>query len=135
MRKTWKILFVMMLLCFFASIAYAADESGAVQPATTEKYQKVRNQVEALENQPAGKRAPEVLKQAVQSIAAAQEGLKSGNDKTTREYTEMAALQVILAGALADERDAVAATESARKLLAAHENRLSNILSGKGDKQ
>lgn len=135
MRMIWKILFVMVLLCICFSIVYAADESGAVQPATTEKYQKVRNQVETLESLPAGKRAPEVLKKARQSIATAQEGLKSGDDKMTREYTEMAALQVILATALAEERDAAAASENARKLLVAHENRLANILSGKGDKQ
>ena len=135
MRNISIVLFVLLLQYVCVGLVYSADESGAVQPATTEKYQKVRNQVEALESMPAGKRAPEVLKQAIQSIAAAQEGLKSGNETATREYTEMAALQVILAGALADERDAATATENSRKLLTAHENRLANILSGKGDKQ
>lgn len=117
-----------------ASIVCAADESGAVQSATMEKYQKVRGQVEALANLPAGKRAPEVFEQARKSIATAQEGLKGGSDKMTREYTEMAALQVILATALAEERDAAEATENARNLLASHESRLATILSGKGDK-
>jgi hypothetical protein len=134
MRKIRKVFFVMLFQFVFVSIVSAADESGAVQPATTEKYQKVRNQVEALVNLPAGKRAPEVVEQAGKSIATAQEGLKSGSDKMTREYTEMAALQVILATALAEERDAATATENARKLLTAHENRLTNILAGKGDK-
>ena len=46
----------------------------------------------------------------------------------------MAALQVILAAALTEERDASAATENTRKQLILHENRLAVILSGKGDK-
>ncbi|MBI5485378.1 MAG: DUF4398 domain-containing protein [Deltaproteobacteria bacterium] len=134
MSKIRNVFYVMLLLCIWAGVVHAADESGAVQPATTEKYQKVRNQVELLENQPGGKKAPEVLEQARKSIATAQAGLKSGSDKTTSEYAEMAALQVVLAGALAEERDAAAATENARKLLVSHENRLTSILSGKGDK-
>jgi len=134
MRKIRKVIFVMLFLCVCASIVYAADESGTVQPSTTEKYQKVRGQVEALVNLPAGKGAPEVVEQAGKSIATAQEGLKIGSDKMTREYTEMAALQVVLATALTEERDAATATENARKLLVSNENRLAAILSGKGDK-
>jgi gamma-glutamylcysteine synthetase len=135
MRKISKVLFVLLLHSVWVCIVHAADESGAVQPATTEKYQKVRNQVETLENLPAGKRAPEVLEKARRSIATAQEGLKSGDDKMTREYSEMAALQVIHATALAEELDAAAMAENARKLLDTHETRLGAILSGKGDKQ
>ena len=134
MRKIRNIIFVVVFHCVCASIVCAADESRAVQPATTEKYQKVRKQVEELSSQSAGKRAPEVVEQARQSIAKAQEGLKTGSDKMTREYSEMAALQVVLAGVLTEERDATAETDSARKQLASHESRLANILSGKGDK-
>ena len=134
MRKIRNVILVMLFQCVCAGVVSAADESGSVQPATTEKYQKVRNQVDALEKLPAGKLAPEVVEQARKSISTAQGGLKSGSDKITREYTEMAALQAILAGALAEEREAAAATENARKLLTAHENRLTAILSGKGEK-
>ncbi|MDD5285901.1 MAG: DUF4398 domain-containing protein [Desulfuromonadaceae bacterium] len=134
MRKFWKVLLVMLFHCICAATLFASDESGAVQPATTEKYQKVRLQVETLAKMPAGKSAPEVVEQARKSIATAQEGLKRGNDKITRDYAEMAALQVILANALAEERDAATAAESARKMLSAHESRLAAILSGKGDK-
>jgi hypothetical protein len=134
MRKIRNIFFVVVFQCLCASIVCAADESGTVQPATTEKYQKVRKQVDDLSGQPAGKRAPEVVEQARQSIAKAQEGLKTGNDKMIREYSEMAALQVVLAGVLTEERDATAETDSARKLLVSHESRLATILSGTGDK-
>jgi hypothetical protein len=118
MRKIRNVFFVVVFHCVCASIVFAADESGAVQPATTEKYQKVRKQLDELQSSPAGKRAPEVVEQARQSIATAQEGLKRGSDKMTRDYTEMAALQVTLAGALAEERDAATETDSARKQLA-----------------
>lgn len=134
MRQTRIVLLVAFFICTCAGIVSAADETGAVQPSTTEKYQKVRRQVEELAGTPVGKRAPEVLEQAVKSIAAAQEGLKKGSDNITREFTEMAALQVVLASALAEERDAAIAAEASRKTLAAHENRLAEILSGKGDK-
>ena len=134
MRNILKVLFVMSLLSVSAGIVSAAEESGTIQPATTEKYQKVRKQVDELANLPAGKRAPEVVEQAKKSIATAQEGLKSGNDKKTREYSEMAALQVLLTAAMAEERDATASAENARKVLVSHENRLTAILSGKGDK-
>lgn len=134
MRKIRKVLCIVLFQCVCASISFSADGPAAVQPATTEKYQKVRRQVEDLQNLPAGKRAPEMVDQARQSMAKAQDGLKGGSDKITREYTEMAALQVILAGALAEERDAVMVTENTRKLLASHENRLATIFSGKGDK-
>ena len=134
MKNIWKVLFTMSLLFVCTGIVSAADESGTIQPATTEKYQKVRKQVDELENLPAGKRAPEVVEQAKKSIATAQEGLKSGNDRMTREYSEMAALQVILAAALTEERDASASAENSRKQLTLYENRLAIILSGKGDK-
>lgn len=134
MKNILKVLFAMSLLSVCAGIVSAADESGTIQPATTEKYQKVRKQVDELANLPAGKRAPEVVEQAKKSITTAQEGLKNGNDRMTREYSEMAALQVILAVALTEERDASASAENSRKQLTLYENRLAIILSGKGDK-
>jgi len=75
-----------------------------------------------------------VIEQARKSIAAAQDGLKTGNDKLTREYTEMAALQVTLAGVLAEEREAAEKADAARKRLDELNARLSRILTGKGDK-
>ncbi len=123
---------VMVLL--MACGVYAGDESG-VQPATMEKYQKVKALVEALPGTPAARFAPETIKGAVASMAAAQDGLKSGSDKATREAVEMALLQVALAGAQSEERAAASETDTARKELSGLERRLSAILAGKGDAQ
>ncbi|HPX60508.1 MAG TPA: hypothetical protein PLN25_01895 [Deltaproteobacteria bacterium] len=118
---------------FLPCVACGAEESG-VQPATMEKYQRVKLQVEKLPSGKAQKYASEVIGQTRKSIAAAQDGLKTGNDKLTREYTEMAALQVTLAGVLAEEREAAEKADAARKRLDELNARLSRILTGKGDK-
>lgn len=118
---------------FLPCVVCGAEESG-VQPATMEKYQRVKLQVEKLPSGKAQKYASEVIGQTRKSIAAAQDGLKTGNDKLTREYTEMAALQVTLAGVLAEEREAAEKADAARKRLDELNARLSRILTGKGDK-
>ncbi|HEY4744113.1 MAG TPA: hypothetical protein VIH45_05595, partial [Desulfuromonadaceae bacterium] len=112
----------------------AADEAGGVQPATMEKYQKARERVEALPGTAAATHAPEVVKDAGKSIAAAQEGLKAGNDRATRESAEMALLQVTLAGVRADERMAAEKTAAVKAGLDTLEQRLAAILAGKGDR-
>ncbi len=127
-----RLCFGIMIGLAFCCTVYAADDGG-VQPATMEKYQKVRVQVEALSTAPAVKLAPEAVKDAQKSIAEAQEGLKNGNDKATREAVEKSLLQVTLAGVLAEERAAAEKTAAALKELTALERRLAAILAGKGD--
>jgi hypothetical protein len=133
MSKLLSVLLYTLLLAGSALSAYAADENGGVQPATMEKYKKVREQVEALPNTTAAKYAPEIIKDANKSLTAAQNGLKAGNDKATRESAEMSMLQVTLAGVLADERATAAKTNAAKEALEKLEQRLSAILAGKGD--
>lgn len=134
MRKQWSVLLVPVLLAVCVQTGGAADEAGGVQSATMEKYQKARERVEALPGSPAATYAPEVVKDAAKSIAAAQEGLKTGNDKATRESVEMALLQVTLAGVLADERASAEKSAAAKVVLDKLEQRLAAILAGKGDK-
>ena len=134
MRKLLPVFLVSVLLAVSASGSFAADESAGVQPATMEKYQKVRERVEALPASPAAKYAQEVVKEANKSLASAQDGLKAGNDKATREFAEMAMLQVTLAGVFADERATAEKTAAAKDALEKLEQRLAAILAGKGDK-
>jgi len=122
-----------LMALLLAGVAFGADDAG-VQPATMEKYQRIKGQVEKLVATKAQKYAPEVIGQAQKSISSAQEGLKAGSDKVTREYTEMAALQVTLAAVKADEREAAEKAEAARQKLDGLNKRLNQILSGKGDK-
>lgn len=126
------LILVLMMLCFTAVPAFSSSDG--VTPSTMEKYQKAKQQVEALATSSAVKFAPEVIKLAGESVSAAQNGLKAGSDKETREAAEMALLQVKFAGALSEERAATEKTAMATKELAAFEQRLLNILSGKGDR-
>jgi hypothetical protein len=134
MTKPLSVLLVPLILAVCVQTGVAADEAGGVQPATMEKYQKARDRVEALPKTPAATYAAEVIKDANKSLSAAQEGLKAGNDKATRESTEMAMLQATLAGVLADERAAAEKTAAAKAALEKLEQRLATILAGKGDK-
>ena len=79
---------VVMAAVVMLSFPAHADDTGGVQPATMEKYQKVKQQVEALAGTPAASLAPEVATEAARSVAAAQEGLKAGNDRVTHEAVE-----------------------------------------------
>lgn len=125
---------VVMAAVVMLSFPAHADDTGGVQPATMEKYQKVKQQVEALAGTPAASLAPEVATEAARSVAAAQEGLKAGNDRVTHEAVETALLQVTLARVLADERLSAGKTSVVRAELEKLEQRLAAILAGKGDK-
>ena len=124
---------VVMAAVVMLSFPAHADDTGGVQPATMEKYQKVKQQVEALAGTPAASLAPEVATEAARSVATAQEGLKTGNDRVTHEAVETALLQVTLARVLADERQSAGKTSVVRAELEKLEQRLAAILAGKGD--
>jgi outer membrane murein-binding lipoprotein Lpp len=122
------------LLALMPVFSFAADEAGGVKPETTALYQKARDQVTKLNNTPVTRYAPEVVEQAAASIEAAQNGLQKGNDRATRQASELATTQVKLALALTDERIAAEKTAAAQKELAQLEQRLEAILAGKGEK-
>ena len=117
-----------------SSIAFAAEGAG-VTPETTALYRSAKDQVEKLSATPAVKYSAETVGQARKSLAAAQKGLEAGDDKTTRDFSDKAILQAKLALALSDERIAAEKSASAAKELAALEQRLGNILAGKGELQ
>ena len=122
------------LLALTAGFAFAADEAGGVKPETTALYQKARDQVDKLSGTPAAKYAPEVIEQAATNLKTAQNGLKLGDDRTTRQASELATAQVKLALTLTDERIAAEKTAVAQKELTQLEQRLEAILTGKGEK-
>jgi len=131
--KNWKALALAALLAFAPATAWTADEMGAVKPETAALYRAAREQVDKLATTPAAKYAPEAIEQAKQSIAAAQVGLEAGNEKTTRDGSERAALQAKLALALADEGLAAEKAAAAKKVLTGLEQRLNAIMAGKGE--
>jgi hypothetical protein len=122
------------LLALMPVFSFAADEAGGVKPETTALYQKARDQVTKLNNTSVVKYAPEVVEQAAANIETAQNGLQQGNDRATRQASELATTQVKLALALTDERIAAEKTAAAQKELAQLEQGLEAILTGKGEK-
>lgn len=133
MRTILTVLCVITILSVSTvSMAFAADETSGVLPGTMEKYKIAREKVEVLAGTATAQRAPEVVAEAGKSIAAAQDGLKAGNDKLTQEFVEKALLQINLANALAVERSAEEKTAAARVELEKLERRLTDILAGKG---
>lgn len=122
------------LLTLTAGFAFAADEAGGVKPETTALYQKARDQVVKLSGTLAAKYAPEVIEQAAANLETAQNGLKQGDDRATRQASELAATQVKLALALTDERIALEKSTASQKELTQLEQRLASILAGKGEK-
>jgi len=122
------------LLTLTAGFAFAADEAGGVKPETTALYQKARDQVAKLSGTLAAKYAPEVIEQAAANLETAQNGLKQGDDRATRQASELAATQVKLALALTDERIALEKATASQKELTQLEQRLASILAGKGEK-
>jgi len=122
------------LLALMPVFSFAADETGGVKPETTALYQKARDQVTKLSGTPVTKYAPEVVEQAAANIEAAQNGLQQGNDRATRQSSELATTQVKLALALTDERIAAEKTAAVQKELTQLEQRLEAILAGKGEK-
>lgn len=122
------------LLTLTAGFAFAADEAGGVKPETTALYQKARDQVAKLSGTPAAKYAPEVIEQAAANLETAQNGLKQGDDRATRQASELATTQVKLALALTDERIALEKATASQKELTQLEQRLAAILDGKGEK-
>lgn len=122
------------LLTLMPVFSFAADEAGGVKPETTALYQKARDQVTKLNGTPVTKYASEVVEQAAANIATAQNGLQQGNDRATRQASELATTQVKLALALTDERIAVEKAAAAQKELTQLEQHLEAILAGKGEK-
>lgn len=132
--KVAKLYSATTLLVLAAGLAFAAGETGVVKPETSALYQKARDQVVKLNSTPASKYAPEVIEQATANIEAAQNGLKLGDDRATRQASELATIQAKLAMTLTDERIATEKSAAAQKELNQLEQRLTSILAGKGGK-
>jgi len=122
------------LLALVPVFSFAAEEAGGVKPETTALYQKARDQVGKLGSMPAAKYAPEIIEQATANLETAQQGLKQGDDRATRQASELASIQTKLALALTDERIAAEKTATAQKELTQLEQHLASILAGKGEK-
>lgn len=122
---------LMIIALFLPALPATAAEG--VAPSTMQNYKEVKELVEKLSQSKAAKYAPEIVKAAQDNIVMAAEGIRAGDEYRSKHAVDVAKVQVKLAGALAEEREAAEKNEAIRKEIKKAEERLSNILSGKGD--
>ena len=136
MRTTHLVLTFAAVLLMSASGIQAADVAGSgVKPETIKYYQGIKADVTKLSESPSIKKyATEQSEKANAAIETAQNGLKSLNDQETRQAAEIAALWVKLAQAVTEEKQATERTEASQNQLNQLEQRLADILAGKGEK-
>jgi mannitol-1-phosphate/altronate dehydrogenase len=120
----------LIVMLMFASPAAAGE---GVTKATIDSYRQTKEAVEKLTDTKAGKYARDIIENTKASVFKAQQAIESGDEKAAKQAIEMANLQITLAGATADEREATDKTAVSRTELKQLEQRLENILAGKGD--
>ncbi|MCL4456507.1 MAG: DUF4398 domain-containing protein [Nitrospirae bacterium] len=124
-----KILLIMIFLFAYVPRAAAADN---VSPAVIELYQQTRNEVESLSQTKVGTYAKDVLDEARKSLFKAQEGLAAKNEKGVKEAVEKVQIEMVLAKVKAEEREATEKTGMTRAKVKMLEQKLADLLGGKG---
>lgn len=125
-----KIVTLLFFLLFSPLTIVAAE---GVTPATMEKYRQTKDEVEKLPQTKANRYAKDMIEAAKKSVVRAQEGLKAGDEKMTKEAVEMAQVQIALTEVLSEERESAEKTAATKAELEKLEQRLASILAGKGD--
>jgi phage shock protein A len=120
-------------LIVFSVFTASAMAGEGVTKATIDEYRQTKESVEKLTDTKAGKYARDVIESTKTNVFKAQQAIEAGDEKAAKQAIEMANLQITLAGATADEREATDKTAVSRTELKQLEQRLEGILSGKGD--
>lgn len=120
------------LMLIFATPLRAAD---VITAATMESYSKAKADLEQLFQSKAGTYAKDVLESARRSLTRAQENIEAKKEKAARQALEMTSAQLEQARARADEREAAAKTAVTRAKVEKLDQKLSNLLTGKGDEK
>jgi hypothetical protein len=126
------------LIVFFTLLGILAGPIAAtaatVSPAAMDRYREARASFEEMRQAKAGVYARDVLEAAQQTLAKAREAADSGNEGAMKTALDMAVLQMDLAKARTEEREAAEKTAVTRARLDKLQKRLDDILAGKGDK-
>lgn len=134
--RTARLLYAVAAVLLMSTGIWAADEAGSgVKPETIKYYQDIKADVAKLnESAVVKKYSPELIEKANAAIESAQNGLKALSDQETRQSSEIASLLVKLAQTVTAERQATDKTVATRNELTQLEQRLTDILAGKGEK-
>ncbi|MCX5828013.1 MAG: hypothetical protein NTV58_08440 [Deltaproteobacteria bacterium] len=123
----WFSIFCMLI---FTTSAIAGE---GVSKATIDDYRQAKEAVEKLAVSKTGKYAKDIIENTNISVLKAQKAIASGDETLAKQIIEIVKLQMTLADAVAAEREATDRTVVARTELKKLEQRLDNILDGKGD--
>jgi len=123
----WLSMFCMLI---FTTAAVAGE---GVSKATIDDYRQAKEAVEKMTASKIGKNARDIIENMNVGVLKAQKAIESGDEKLTRQAIELVSLQMTLAEAVAIEREAAERTVVAKTELKRLEQRLENILDGKGD--
>lgn len=135
MRTTHLVLTFTAVLMMSTGVLAAEEVGSGVKPETIKYYQGIKADVTKLSESPSIKKyAAEQSEKATAAIETAQSGLKSLNDQETRQAAEIASLWGKLAQAVTEEKQATERTEASQSQLNQLEQRLADILAGKGEK-
>lgn len=107
--------------------------SGGISTAVSDQYKQVKESVEKLEQTKVGKYAKDMIEPAGKRVLEAREAMDSGDEKKTKEALDMASMQIALAYAVADEREAAEKTAIEKAELEKLEQRITDMLTVKGD--
>jgi len=133
MKKKCAVIGCLFILLFAsASSLFAAEE---ISPATREKYRQMKATLEQMQKAKAGVYAREVLDGAQRTLARAQEGMDAKKERSSRQALDMVSLQLEQAKATAEEREAAEKTAVTRSKFDKLEQKLANILAGKGEEK
>jgi len=130
--KKHKLIWLTFVLFLSSSQLLAAAD---IDPSTMEKYRQIKATLEQMSKAKAGIHARDVLESAQRTLARAQEEMDAKQEKATRQTLAMVALQIEQAKAKAEEREAAGNTAVTRAKVDKLEQRLANILAGKGDEK
>ena len=122
-----------LCLIVMLMLACPAGAGEGVTKATIDEYRQTKEAVEKLSDTKAGKYARDVIENIKTNVFKAQQAVEAGNEKAAKQAIEMANLQITLAQATADEREATDKTAVSRTELKQLEQRLESILGGRGD--
>ena len=129
--KIKNFMFALVFTTFMLSgVAFAGE---GVSKATIDEYRQIKIAADKLVGTNAGKYAKDIIEKVNNSVLKAQQAIEAGDEKITKQVLEITNLQVTLAKVTADQREAAESAANARAELKKYEQRMEDILAGKGE--
>jgi hypothetical protein len=125
-----KLILIFIVIIISISSSLCAEE---IKPATMEKYRQVKANLGQMYQSKVGTFAKDILERANRTLTKASESIDAKNERLTLEALDMTTLQIELAKVKTEELEAAQTTAVTRTKVDKLSQRLTDILSGKGD--